>query len=255
MMKREFPILEFDTDKNALINPDMKHQKMDIAENAVLCFFGDAIDKLKEELPFTVVYTLKFETYYYPVYEFQYHSERIVVVHMSVGAPIAAGIIDKLNALGCRKFIACGGCGVLVNDLPVGDLLIPVSAIRDEGTSYHYLEPSREVHANKHAIHCLENTLTSQGFRYTKVKTWTTDASFRETKEKIRFRKEEGCCTVEMEASAMMAVAEFRNVIFGQILYSGDDLSGTSWDKREQYSRESIREAVLTLAMDCCLAL
>lgn len=255
MEKREFPILEFDTDKNALINPDSKHQKMDIAENAVLCFFGDAIDKLKEKLPFAVVYTLKFETYYYPVYEFQYHGERIVVVHMSVGAPIAAGIIDKLNALGCRKFIACGGCGVLVNDLPVGDLLIPVSAVRDEGTSYHYLEPSREAHANKHAIRCIENTLISQGFRYTKVKTWTTDASFRKTKKKIQLRKEEGCSTVEMEASAMMAVAEFRNIIFGQILYSGDDLSGANWDKREQYSRESIRETVLALAMDCCLAL
>lgn len=255
MIQKEFPILEFDEERDAFINPDMNHKKMDIAENAVLCFFGDAIDKLKESLPYRVVYTLRFESYYYPVYEFMYRGERVAVVHMSVGAPVAARMIDMLNALGCTKFIACGGCGVLARDLPVGNLLIPVSAVRDEGTSYHYLQPSREVMGNPHAIACMERTLKSQGFEYTKVKTWTTDASFRETREKIRLRKEEGCSTVEMETSAFMAVAEFRHVVFGQILYSGDDLSGDGWDKRVEYSREGIREALIRLSMDCCLAL
>lgn len=255
MNPKEFPILEFDPNRDAYINPSTAHQKMDIAANAVLCFFGDAIEQLKESCPFKVVYTLRFESYYYPVYEFEYRGERIVVVHMSVGAPVAARMMDMLNALGCMKFIACGGCGVLVDDLPVGNLLIPVSAVRDEGTSYHYMEPSREVQANKYAVECIEKTLKAQGFPYTKVKTWTTDASFRETKEKIQLRRDEGCSTVEMEASAFMAVAEFREIVFGQILYSGDDLSGANWDKRAQYSREKIREMVLALSMDCCLAL
>lgn len=255
MVKKEFPILEFDDDKNAFINPSTIHKEIEISENAVLCFFGDAIDKLKKELTFDVVYTLRSETYFYPVYEFQYKNKKIVVVHISVGAPVAAGMIEELNAIGCNKFIACGGCGVLVDDLPVGNLLIPVSAIRDEGTSYHYLPPSREVFANEYAISRIEETLNKQGFNYTKVKTWTTDAFFRETSNKIQLRKEEGCTTVEMEASAFMAVSQFRNVIFGQILYSGDDLSGANWDRRDWHLREDIRETVLKLSMDCCIAL
>lgn len=174
---------------------------------------------------------------------------------MSVGAPIAASIIDELNALGCTKFIVCGGCGVLVEDLPVGNLLIPTSAIRDEGTSYHYLPPSREVHANEYAIKCIEETLIKKGVNYSKIKTWTTDAFFRETKNKIQLRKEEGCVAVEMESSAFMAASEFRDVVFGQILYSGDDLSGSDWDRRDWHLQEDIRKALLKLSIDCCLAL
>lgn len=255
MLKKQFPILEFDEDKDAFINPSNVHKKMNISERAVLCFFGDVIEKLKKEYSFAVVYTLKFETYYYPVYEFDYKGDKIVVVHMSVGAPVAASMIDELNAIGCSKFIACGGCGVLVEHLPVGSLLIPVSAVRDEGTSYHYLQPSREVFANPYAIERIENTLTKQGIKYMKIKTWTTDAFFRETKSKIQIRKDEGCACVEMEASAFMAASQFRNVVFGQILYSGDDLSGASWDLRDWHTREDIREFVLKISMDCCLAL
>ncbi len=255
MVKKEFPILEFDADRDAFINPDMIHEKIDIAARAVLCFFGDAIEKLKSELPFEVKYTIHSESNLHPVYEFTYKSQKIAVVHMPVGAPVAAGMIDELSAIGCEKFIACGGCGVLGDSLPVGDLLIPTSAVRDEGTSYHYLAPSREVVANGHAVSCIEKTLAEQGLSYSKVKTWTTDAFFRETKGKIQLRRAEGCTAVEMEASAFMAVAAFRNVVFGQILYAGDDLSGAAWDRREWHLREDIREAVLKLALDCCLAL
>lgn len=174
---------------------------------------------------------------------------------MSVGAPIAAGMIDELNAIGCTKFIACGGCGVLSENVPVGDLLIPVSAVRDEGTSYHYMPPSREVLANDYAVRCIEKTLAAKGFNFSKVKTWTTDALYRETPHKIQLRKQEGCVAVEMEAAAFMAASQFRKVIFGQILYAGDDLSGSAWNNRDWNARKDIRETVLKLAMDCCLAL
>lgn len=255
MIKKEFPILEFDDEKEAFINPTTIHKKIDISENVVLCFFGEAIEKLKNEFSHEVKYRLKFESYFYPVYEFEYKKKKVAVVHMSVGAPIAAGMIDELNAIGCTKFIACGGCGVLSENLPVGNLLIPVSAIRDEGTSYHYMPPSREVNANDYAVKCIEKTLAEQGFNFSKIKTWTTDAFFRETPNKIQLRKQEGCVTVEMEAAAFMAASQFRGVTFGQILYAGDDLSGESWDNRDWNFREDIRETVLKLSLDCCLAL
>lgn len=86
-------------------------------------------------------------------------------------------------------------------------------------------------------------------------KTWTTDAPYRETPRKISMRKNEGCLTVEMEAASLMAVAQFRQVAFGQILYGGDDLSGVEWDNRDWQSRDDVRQKLFWLAADACLCL
>lgn len=255
MIRREYPILEYDNCINALINPNRKQEERNIPSRAVLCFFGEAISELKKELPFVVKHTLKFETYFYPIYEFVYANERINIIHMPVGAPMAACIVDELVSSGCDKIIVCGGCGVLVEGVSVGKLFLPISAIRDEGTSYHYLPPSREVYANEHAVHTIEKVLKNQGSDYLKVKTWTTDAHYRETLHKVELRRDEGCTTVEMEAAALMAVSEFRNIILGQILYSGDDLSGKKWDGRDDYSRDDIRKELLYLSLECCINL
>ena len=71
----------------------------------------------------------------------------------------------------------------------------------------------------------------------------------------IKRRKEEGCLTVEMEAAGMMAVSQFRNVPFGQILYAGDDLSGLEWDNRGWQSRSDIREQLFWLAAEAVMSL
>jgi uridine phosphorylase len=121
--------------------------------------------------------------------------------------------------------------------------------VRDEGVSYHYIEPSREIECNPDAIMAIEGVLNQEKVPFIKAKTWTTDAIFRETEAKIAKRVAEGCVTVEMEAAAFYAVSKFRNVLLGQILYGGDDLSGIEWDKRSWNSREKIR----TNLVDLCL--
>ncbi len=68
-------------------------------------------------------------------------------------------------------------------------------------------------------------------------------------------RRSEGCLTVEMEAAGLMAVAQFRNVIYGQVLYGGDDLSGAEWSNRGWQSRQEIRENLFWLAVEACLKL
>jgi uridine phosphorylase len=128
-------------------------------------------------------------------------------------------------------------------------------AIRDEGVSYHYLPPDREVTANESGVNALVNTLNNQGIPCRVGKTWTTDAPYRETLNKIARRRGEGCLTVEMESAALMAVAQFRNVVFGQALYGGDDLSGIEWDNRSWQSRSDIRESLFWLCADACLTL
>jgi uridine phosphorylase len=175
--------------------------------------------------------------------------------HPGVGAPIAAGLLEEAIAFGCRKFIACGGCGVLEKDMAVGHIVVVSGAIRDEGVSYHYLPPAREVVANPSGVGALVNLLDARGIPYQVGRTWTTDAPYRETTNKIARRREEGCLTVEMESAALIAVAQFRNVIFGQALYGGDDLSGIEWNNRQWQSRSDIRESLFWLCAEACLTL
>jgi uridine phosphorylase len=137
----------------------------------------------------------------------------------------------------------------------VGDLVVISSAIRDEGVSYHYLPPGREVIANEIGANALIRTLEERGLPHRLGKSWTTDAPYRETPDIIAKRKEEGCLVVEMEAASMMAVAQFRGVIFGQALYCGDDLSGAEWDNRGWQSRSEVRENLFWLCADACLSI
>lgn len=254
-MKREFPILEFDSSTNAIIEPKKIIQRIDIPEYVVMCFFNDVIERLKNEGKLKLITNLKSEIGLNPIYEMQYSDKRVAVFQPGVGAPLCAGTMEEVIALGGEKFIACGGAGVLDKSLAVGHIIVPVSAIRDEGTSYHYLTPSREIKVNERAVEVIEQVLRKHKCRYQLSKTWTTDAMFRETIDKVNLRKAEGCVTVEMECSAFCAVAAFRNVVFGQILYGGDDVSCEEWDSRCWNDRTDVREAIFKFAVESCLEL
>jgi nucleoside phosphorylase len=260
-MTQNVPILEFDPASQALIEPGRIHSRLDLLpEHCVLCFFADVIKSVCVEH----VYQLGSEIGSNPVYivEHPQQGTRFAVIHPGVGAPLAAGFLEEAIALGCRKFVACGGAGVLNRDIAVGHLVVPTSAIRDEGTSYHYLPPAREVAASPAGVRAIQQTLDTHDIPYVTGKTWTTDAIYRETPAKIARRREEGCITVEMEAAAFFAVAQFRaslpdtsDVTFAQILYGGDDLSGDIWDHRDWHRRESTREKLFWLAAEACLRL
>lgn len=82
-----------------------------------------------------------------------------------------------------------------------------------------------------------------------------TAAPYRETPSKTAARRNEGCLTVEMEAASLLAVAQFREAVLGQVLYGGDDLSGGEWDNRDWQSRRDVRQNLFNLAAEACLAL
>ena len=132
---------------------------------------------------------------------------------------------------------------------------VPHDAVRDEGTSYHYLPPSREVSASPEGVAALEQTLQARNVDYLLGKTWTTDGIYRETRAKVERRRREGCLTVEMESAAFFAVAQFRGVLFAQLLYGGDDVSGQDWDSRHWEKQSSTREKLFWLAVEACLEL
>ncbi|TET97822.1 MAG: purine-nucleoside phosphorylase [Anaerolineales bacterium] len=250
-----YPILEFDPDRKAFVEPSDIADPLDVSEHCIICFFGEVIEKVVSEHKAEVLTHNRWEDGPHPLYEIEYSGRRLAFFHPGVGAPLSSGILEEVIAFGCRKFIAIGGCGVLERDMEVGKLIVVSSAVRDEGVSYHYLPPAREVEAQPDVVSKVEGVLKDRGIPFILGKTWTTDAPYRETRSRIDARRGEGCIAVEMEAAAMMSVAEFRKVAFGQILYAGDDLSGDDWDNRGWQSRGDVRDRLFWLAADACLRL
>ncbi len=260
-MKQEYPILEFDAAREAMIEPHMLHKPHEVPEHCVICFFQEVIEsvcgrrgELLEDV--SLPYHLNSEIGSNPVYVVRKNGQSFTVIHPGVGAPLAAAFLEDVIALGCKKFIAVGGAGVLNSELAVGHVVIPTTAVRDEGTSYHYLPPGREVAASWRGVEAIQQTLEHHHLPYVMGKTWTTDAIFRETPAKVALRRAEGCLTVEMEAAAFFAVAQFRGVTLAQILYGGDSLGGDAWDHRDWIKGQaSTREKLFWLAAEAALRL
>ena len=254
-MDTNSPLLEYDDDRERLLDPMNILNPAGVAEACVVCFFQEVIDDLVESGRATLVVNSRSEIGPHPFYNLEMEGKLFTVFHPGVGAPLGAALLEEAIAFGCRKFIACGGSGVLDPELTVGHIVVPIAAIRDEGTSYHYMPPTREVHASGEAVRAIERVLESRRIPYVVGRTWTCDAIYRETPGKIQRRREEGCLTVEMEAAAFFAVARYHGLHFGQLLYGGDDVSGGDWDHRGWDKQYSIREKLFWLAAEAVLEL
>jgi uridine phosphorylase len=248
------PILEFDPARTAMIEPSAhfcaaQRSEVDMPERAVLCFFGDVVERVAREEGARQVVELVSEHGRHPVWELEQEGERIAFLQPGVGAPLAAAFFEEVLDYGVRAAVACGGAGVLVPDLAVGHPVVVSAALRDEGTSYHYLPPSRFVEADPGAVACLERVLVGAGVPFVTGRTWTTDAIYRETPARVASRQAEGCITVEMEAATLLAVARWRGARFGQLLYAADALHGEEWDHRDWTGAGDARERLFRLAL------
>ena len=143
---------------------------------------------------------------------------------------------------------------MLKPELKNGAIIIPAVAVRDEGTSYHYIAPSRTVEMNGIVVSKLEAILKKHHVTYEIGKNWTTDAFYRETRGKIATRKAEGCISVDMECSALLAVAQFRNVPLGLYMTASDNISGDTWDLNVERGY-TIKEKLFWLSVEACLSL
>jgi uridine phosphorylase len=201
------------------------------------------------------VYTLRSEIGLNPVYEYTSEYGTVAVVHPGVGAPLAAGITEEMAAVGVTTFVACGGAGALVDALALGQVMVVTSAVRDEGTSFHYAAPSRFIEADHLGVRVLSKTMRDLGRPFFLGRTWTTDAFMRETRSRVQRRIDEGCAMVDMESSAFIAVARYRHLRFAQLLYAGDSLAGESWDYRNWDGAREVRETLFFASARAALAL
>jgi uridine phosphorylase len=254
IQKGACPILDYDDHPEAVLQPDrILSRQPNMPERVVMPFFQNVIQSVCAGAE--IIFHLGSEIGPNPVYRLATEYGTVAVMHPGVGAPLAAAFMEEAIALGGRKFIACGGAGVLKKGIDVEHIVVPDSAIRDEGTSYHYLPPEAEVRAHPDALSAIQRTLARHHLPYEIGRTWTTDAPYRETRDMVNDRIAQGCLTVEMEAAALMAVAQFRGVVFGQLLYGGDDLTGDEWDSREWQGRLTAREKLFWLAIEAVCAI
>ena len=251
----ESPLLEFDPTPVAFLDPSLTVRPIDTPAACVVTFLGSAFQRLRQSAGARVLAENEWEDGPHPLLEIEHEGRKVAVLHSGVGAPLAAGLLEQVIAMGCRAFVVCGGAGALRADLVAGHLIVVDSAVRDEGTSHHYAPARRVVAADPRATEVLTEVLTEQGLPFVQGRTWTTDAPYRETPAKIAARREEGCVTVDMEASALMTVAAFRGVPLAQLLYAGDDLSGDLWDHRDWRSQHEVRDQLLRLSATAALRL
>ena len=248
IIKNSYPICEYDTSRTPIIKPSDFLAKT-LPSKCVITFFRKELNQFVEEKNLPVIGYLHSEVLDIPIYAYTMPTKSICITMPFSTAPGAAGTIEELHAMGCNEFIICGGAGSIKKDSKVGEIIVPIAAVRDEGTSYHYLEPSREVECHKATADFVISGLEKLGIPYTVGKTWTTDAMYRETPEMIELRRNEGCITVEMEAAAFFAVSKYYDIPLAQLLYVGDDVSGEKWDTRNWDNQKNVRSNLLFTAI------
>lgn len=243
----------FDHTKTAFINPeDTVKAKSDFPEVCITTFSDKMIEKyisVNRAEKIAELYTANGIT---PVYNINYRGKQIALFLSRVGAPACAAGLEEVIAMGAEKIVLFGCCGVLDQAAVQDKIIIPLSAVRDEGTSYHYIPPSEEIRTEEDSVHKLEFCLKKLGLPYVTGKTWTTDAVYRETRKVLKERREQGCVAVEMEISAALAVAQFRQVRILPFLYGADNLDADEWECRDlkEYGIAGVHK-YFELALEC----
>lgn len=244
MNSHPYPILEFDDNRTALINPAALVDEMFDADKLVITFFPEVMERLMEENKISLYRKIGGEN---PIAMYKFSGEDIMITLGQIGCPACAGNLDLFHAMGVRKVMFCGGGGVLDRKIGVGQVLVVDGAIRDEGFSYHYVAPSRYIYADSGVNERITGYLEKEGVSYIRGLVWTTDAMFRETEDRIARRREEGAKIVEMEQAGCLAVAQVRGFQYGALIYGGDDVSQEEWDERSWRSRKGVRYDLVTL--------
>ena len=174
----------------------------------------------------------------------------------TIGAPTVVDFLEELKARGFNNFIILGSCGVLDQSIQADKIILPSSALRDEGTSYHYAPASDEISYDETLLSTMENALNKAGIEHIRTKSWTTDAFYRETAAKVKRRLAAGAKVVDMEASAIMAWAQYRKAKVYQFFYTADyvDHHNHEWDARRE-DRKADAMTFFDIAVDIALEL
>lgn len=223
----------------------------EVSKYCVLSFFRGMYDYVKDNYNPQII---DYPPEDHPIYIFKRKNLEVSYLYPGVGAPYAGAMLEQMIALGADYFVFFGGVGTLVREIQRGEVILPTRALRDEGTSFHYQKPSRYSYPSSLVHKYLRRSLKENRISFHDGATWTTDALFRETHQRIKKFRGEGCLCVDMEASALFSIAKFRRKHIGGIFVAGDCVAGEMWDpRREAGDKERVekdRRKLLDYALD-----
>ncbi len=233
----------YDPSPTAVINPEDHIARIpEFPEVMVSCFSMTSFKKILEHYPHEAISSVTMANLEIPLYRIFYKGEQLGIFNAYVGAPGCVGILEELVAKGMRKLVLYGTCGVLDASIEDVAILIPTSAVRDEGTSYHYAEASEEILVNPRGKELFKHLLEKEQITFHEGKVWTTDAMYRETRDTLKKRQAAGCICVDMECSAVAAFAAFRKVEVFHFFYAADNLDSDQWESRSLSNHHKLDE-------------
>ena len=244
---------EFDSNRKAVVDVyDLVKPIENFPKVAVSCFAHVTLDRLVNELNGKVITKINVANMEIPIYKASYKDVEVALFMSYVGAAGCVAVIEEVFAMGAEKLILFGTCGVLDASIEDCSIIIPNKAVRDEGTSFHYAKASDEIEVNKKYIDEFIEILKEFNCHYTIGKVWTTDGIYRETRGKVNSRKQAGCICVDMECSAVAALADFREKEVFQFFYAADNLDNETWDARSISNESNIleKDRIAMLAME-----
>lgn len=220
----------FDDKTPAKINPDLAANAPKV--DACIITFSKRIEQyVLENYPCTQLGWSRCACGDVPVYRIDHAGRRFAFFLSYEGAAMCTAMVEDTHAVfSTDKYVLFGGAGCLDKDIARGRVMVPTSAYRDEGTSYHYMPASDYVDMPNAPV--VEAFMRENGLHYVLGRTWTTDALFRETEGNMAKRKAEGCISVEMESAGVQAMCTYRGLQLYAFFTSGDLLDAPKWDAR-----------------------
>ena len=168
------------------------------------------------------------------------------IIPRTIGGPYAVLVAEQLAAAGAQVILGLTSAGRVLGSLPIPSLVIATSALRDEGTSFHYLPPGERIDAPEGVPDCLERELTRLGAPVMRGPVWTTDAPYRETQRQLETHAATGVLAVEMQAASLFSFAERRKFPLAVVAQVSNavDHSGDPFDKGPEMESVRVLEAI-----------
>jgi uridine phosphorylase len=253
---KQIPIISWDTDGKSFVEPgaeltyQRQHKRLspiNFPDCCIICYQSRLIDIAKKQFKIKPLEYLLRDW----LYEFSYNGKRIGIIQSGIGGPITALVLERLIVRNVKYFLSAGTAGSLqFNDVKTGDIILCTKAIRNEGTSYHYMAPSKYSYPDSDMAVNIEQALKKKDIPYQAGATVTTDAPYRWTVDKALQFRSEGVLVSEMEASTVFAVSKFRNVKSAAI-FTISDLTTEDFKWEPKYHTEELEKGMKKLFMAC----
>ncbi|HWR54007.1 MAG TPA: nucleoside phosphorylase [Bryobacteraceae bacterium] len=152
-----------------------------------------------------------------PMFSLEVDGESYGIIPRTIGGPYAVLVAEQLLTSGTEVILGLTSAGRVCPSLSLPSFVIPTKALRDEGTSYHYLAPRSFVDASSDLVEVLYAAVEPLGRTVAQGAVWTTDAPYRETHEQLSRYAQAGVLAVEMQAASLFAFSAARRLPVGII--------------------------------------